>query len=245
MVLTRAANQPGPDGISGDRPGTPQDESADDIQDATNTTTAFVDQNQTYTSHPAHQVFLREFELNGAGDPVETGRLLGGEDGEGLATWAAVKAQARDLLGIVLRTPTCSTCPCWPRTRTATSSPATTATPQLVTAGRAASRAATAGTAIPANAVRTGHAFLDDIAHHAVPVGDIDPTDGPSQIVPLAPDSDPGTGDDSDRTTYDDEMLDAHFIAGDGRANENIGLTTVHHIFHSEHNRLRRTTSTS
>ncbi|MFZ4721084.1 MAG: peroxidase family protein, partial [Ilumatobacteraceae bacterium] len=26
--------------------------------------------------------------------------------------------------------------------------------------------------------------------------------------------------------------------AGDGRANENIGLTAVHHVFHSEHNRL-------
>ena len=38
--------------------------------------------------------------------------------------------------------------------------------------------------------------------------------------------------------TYDDELLDAHFIAGDGRVNENIGLTAVHHIFHSEHNRL-------
>ena len=33
-------------------------------------------------------------------------------------------------------------------------------------------------------------------------------------------------------------MLDAHFIAGDGRVNENIGLTAVHHMFHSEHNRL-------
>ena len=29
-----------------------------------------------------------------------------------------------------------------------------------------------------------------------------------------------------------------HYIAGDGRVNENIGLTTVHSIFHSEHNRL-------
>ena len=38
--------------------------------------------------------------------------------------------------------------------------------------------------------------------------------------------------------TYDDELLDAHFIAGDGRVNENIGLTAVHHVFHSEHNRL-------
>ena len=33
-------------------------------------------------------------------------------------------------------------------------------------------------------------------------------------------------------------MLDAHYIAGDGRANENIALTAVHHVFHSEHNRL-------
>ena len=41
-----------------------------------------------------------------------------------------------------------------------------------------------------------------------------------------------------DRATYDDEMLGAHFTGGDGRANENIGLSTVHHIFHSEHNRL-------
>ena len=37
---------------------------------------------------------------------------------------------------------------------------------------------------------------------------------------------------------YDDELLDAHFITGDGRGNENIGLTAVHQIFHSEHNRL-------
>ena len=39
------------------------------------------------------------------------------------------------------------------------------------------------------------------------------------------------------RLDYDNELLDQHFITGDGRGNENIGLTTVHHIFHSEHNR--------
>ena len=38
--------------------------------------------------------------------------------------------------------------------------------------------------------------------------------------------------------TYDNELLDRHYITGDGRGNENIGLTAVHHIFHSEHNRL-------
>ena len=39
-------------------------------------------------------------------------------------------------------------------------------------------------------------------------------------------------------STYDNEMLDSHFVTGDGRGNENIALTTVHSIFHSEHNRL-------
>ncbi len=38
--------------------------------------------------------------------------------------------------------------------------------------------------------------------------------------------------------TYDDEMLNAHFACGDGRCNENIALTTIHQVFHSEHNRL-------
>ena len=38
--------------------------------------------------------------------------------------------------------------------------------------------------------------------------------------------------------TYDDELLGAHFITGDGRGNENIALSMVHQIFHAEHNRL-------
>ena len=38
--------------------------------------------------------------------------------------------------------------------------------------------------------------------------------------------------------TYDNELLDRHFITGDGRGNENIALTAVHTMFHSEHNRL-------
>ena len=58
-----------------------------------NVTTSFVDQNQTYTSHASHQVFLREYAMDANGKPVATGKLLGGEDG-GLATWADVKEQA-------------------------------------------------------------------------------------------------------------------------------------------------------
>src|SRR4029079_2281363 len=96
MVLTRAQNQPGPDGILGDNPATPADESADDIQDATNTDSPWVDQSQTYTSHPSHQAFLREYNLDAANHPVDTGRLLGGtgNGATGMATWASVKAQA-------------------------------------------------------------------------------------------------------------------------------------------------------
>ena len=38
--------------------------------------------------------------------------------------------------------------------------------------------------------------------------------------------------------TYDDELLNAHFACGDGRCNENIALSTIHQVFHSEHDRL-------
>ena len=80
-------------------------------------------------------------------------------------------------------------------------------------------------------ALRTGHMFLADIAHSANPFS--------SQTgAPLAADADAGIGDDEDPGTYDDELLAEHFMAGDGRVNENIGLTAVHHVFHAEHNRL-------
>ena len=67
---------------------------------ATNLTTPFVDQNQTYTSHPSHQVFLREYVMTDDG-PVATGKALDGVNG-GLPTWAQIKAQAATMLGILL-----------------------------------------------------------------------------------------------------------------------------------------------
>ncbi|MGV3741268.1 MAG: hypothetical protein ACO1NO_03045, partial [Burkholderiaceae bacterium] len=90
MVLTRTTASPGADGVFG---------TADDVR-AVNLTTPFVDQNQTYTSHASHQVFLREYALNAEGKPVATGNLLNGEGG-GLPTWAEVKAQAL-MLGVKL-----------------------------------------------------------------------------------------------------------------------------------------------
>src|SRR4029077_1022534 len=77
-----------------------------------------------------------------------------------------------------------------------------------------------------ANAVGTGHQFLIDIAHSADPSG------------ALSPDADTDLGNTPSAGFYDNELLDKHYIAGDGRVNENIGLTAVHSIFHHEHNRL-------
>src|SRR5262249_20147186 len=66
MVESRATMLPGPDGKIG---------TTDDIHENQNATSPFVDQNQTYTSHPSHQAFLRAYTLvNGA--PVATGKLL-------------------------------------------------------------------------------------------------------------------------------------------------------------------------
>ena len=72
---------------------------ADDVRPV-NTTTSYVDQNQTYASHASHQVFLRQYELDANGRPVATGNLIEGANG-GMATWGEVKAQAL-MLGILL-----------------------------------------------------------------------------------------------------------------------------------------------
>ncbi len=237
MLLTRATNRPGPDGILADDPTTAVDETADNIQEHANTTTSVVDQNQTYTSHPAHQAFLREYTTSTSGAPVASGRLLGGADGEGLASWTDIKAQALDKLGVVLEDTDVSNVPMLATDPYGNLTLSADGRPQLVTESGLVSTEAE-GTPLPDDVVRTGHAFLDDIAHHAAPTGDRNPADGPGPVEPLDPDTDAGTTDDHDPTTYDDEMLGAHFVAGDGRANENIGLTSVHHVFHSEHNRL-------
>ena len=229
MVLTRATVSAGTDGIMG----TP-----DDVGPV-NTTTSFVDQNQTYTSHPSHQVFLRQYELNAAGDPVATGKLIEGANG-GMATWGEVKAQAASKLGILLTDSDVGSVPLLRTDAYGNFIPGANGLPQLITGIGADGIPNTAddivvegNLATPVDstvvgAIRTSHAFLADIAHDAVPIGKI--ADGDITIG-LA---NPGNGD----SEYDNELLDAHFIAGDGRANENIGLTAVHHVFHAEHNRL-------
>ena len=191
-----------------------------------NQTTPFVDQNQTYTSHPAHQVFLREYETS-SGSPRSTGRLLDGAQG-GLVSWAELKTVTAATLGIELDDMDVLNVPQVQTDLYGQFDPGQNGYPQLVfTAGEEPAGATCvqgddANTyvlcegdpAAPVDATgarRTNHAFLDDIAHAAVPR--------------------PGGG-------HNAALLGQHFITGDGRGNENIGLTAVHHVFHAEHNRL-------
>ena len=236
MVLTRAQNQPGPDGILGN---------ADDIQDAVNTDSPYVDQSQTYTSHASHQVFLREYVNNTAVRPVATGKLLGGPAGPnagGMATWARVKSQAATLLGLRLTDRDVTDVPQLAVDPYGKFIPGPLrGLPQYVTPTGLVEGNKATPVPVPANAVHFNTPFLTDIAHNADPSPrDTDHNPATPAVVPV-PDTDTTASADfaaQPAGTYDDEMLDAHFTAGDGRVNENIGLTAIHQVFHSEHDRL-------
>ncbi|MCX6433719.1 MAG: IPT/TIG domain-containing protein [Actinobacteria bacterium] len=193
--------------------------------DGKNTTTPWIDQNQTYTSHASHQVFLREY-ATVDGKPTSSGNLLDGPGGN-ISNWSQVKAQASAKLGIILTDADIFNVPLLLTDEYGNFLPGANGFPQMVVQGGGVVSAAPGGVAIPANAVRTGHAFLDDIAHSAVPSAG--KTADSDSIVTPAP---------QPANTYDDELLGRHFITGDGRGNENIGLTAIHTMFHSEHNRL-------
>ena len=252
MVLTRGQNQPGPDGILGDLGSTPLvDESADDVQDAKNTNSPWVDQSQTYTSHASHQLFVREYANNIDGRPVSTGKLLGGPAGPtagGMATWATVKTQARGLLGLDLQDKDVTNVPMMAVDPYGKFIPGPLrGMPQYATATGLVEGDLTfnlgAGVPVPANAIYFDTPFLTDIAHNADPSPQTvrNPVTGARTMVPPLPDAnDTASADFAAQPpgTYDDEMLNAHFIAGDGRVNENIGLTAIHQVFHSEHDRL-------
>ncbi|NYT64580.1 heme peroxidase [Alcaligenaceae bacterium] len=208
--------------------------------DPDNITTPWIDQNQTYTSNASHQVFLREYAMH-EGKPIATGNLLNGE--RGMATWGDVKTQARELLGIELTDADVGSVPMLLVDPYGNFIPdPDTGFAQLVIGfdSDGFPIVASGTPTSPVNpsvlsAVRTPNAFLDDIAHAAAPV---------YAAGILQPDGDSIAGYSGSydirgqQTSYDNELLDAHYITGDGRGNENIGLTAIHHVFHSEHSRL-------
>ncbi|WP_248762373.1 peroxidase family protein [Pseudarthrobacter sp. SSS035] len=241
MVLTRGQNQPGQDGVLG----TP-----DDVQDALNTNSPWVDQSQTYSSHPSHQVFLREYANNPSGRPVSTGSMLGGPAGTpaagGMATWDGTKKQAREMLGIQLLDKDALNVPMLAADAYGKFIPGPeNGLPQFVTKSGLVEADRTAndgrGTLVPQDVLYFSTPFLTDIAHNADPSPqDTDHNPGTPPVPPAPDANNTASADFASQApgTYDDEMLNAHFIAGDGRVNENIGLTAIHQVFHSEHDRL-------
>ncbi|MBP1807421.1 peroxidase family protein [Rubellimicrobium aerolatum] len=226
-----------------------------------NGTTSWVDQNQTYTSHASHQAFIREQVRvdHGDGERVySTGKLLDGTDETGsrdgaIGTWADVKKQALEVLGIRLENSDVLRVPLLATDAYGNLILGPNGYAQMVMAPDATHptqwlKEGTAAGISTAGSRAAGPAFLEDIAHNAVPgTTFLNDHDG-NPATPAIPtvvqaDSDDVAGNAiatdarGNKVAYDDELLDKHFITGDGRGNENFGLTAVHAIFHSEHNR--------
>ncbi len=223
MILNRAENQPGPDGVLG---------TGDDVQDATNTDSPWVDQSQTYGSHSSQQVFLRKYVMVD-GKPVSNGELIEGT-AEGMANWADIKNQAATLLGLRLSDSDISNIPMLATDQYGRFLRGPNGLPQYVTSDNRLSKETSPP---PWHRRQTS-------SGSASPSSTTSPTTPPRSAArgtALTPDTDTTAGTPTSvmaAGTYDDEMLDQHFIAGDGRVNENIGLTAIHQVFHSEHNRL-------
>ena len=184
--------------------------------------------------------------------PVSNGKLLGGlpagqtylssPDGtDGMSTWASTKKQAAQKLGLllvdrdVLNIPMIATDPYG----NFIPGPAR-GLPQYVTATGLVEGNLAAPVAVPANVRYFDTPFLTDIAHNADPSMVDTDRDGRPDTFPTKDADNTPSADFAKQPagTYDDEMLDAHFTCGDGRCNENIGLSTIHQVFHSEHDRL-------
>ena len=232
-----------------------------------NSTTPYVDQNQTYTSISSHQVFLREYSATATG-PKPTGAFLDGIDG-GLANWKDIKTQSATVLGINLIDTDVSNVPNLLTNEFGKFLPGPNGLPMMAVTATGVGSTATAGSigflqgnlttpittdgtavaniygtdattglqviVVPAgttySAIRTGHAFLNDINHCAAPGSDAQSTGDCLQ-------SDFNKAPSIPNLHYSQSLLESHFVTGDGRGNENIGLTSIHTVFHSEHNRL-------
>jgi Ca2+-binding RTX toxin-like protein len=211
-------DQPGPDGILHDDLTTPGvDESADNtgVPEATGRLLGGLDVGETYTDSP-------------------DGRT-------GMATWASTKKQAAEELGLLLQDKDVTNIPALLTDPYGQFIPGPNGLPQyLLTDGTTLEGDLANPVPVPANAVHFDTPFLTDIAHNADPSPrDTDGNGSPETVPTPDPNDTPGLQlDQMPADQYDDELLDAHFIAGDGRVNENIALTFVHQIFHSEHDRL-------
>jgi hypothetical protein len=260
---------------------------ADANGESVNITSPYIDQSQTYGSHPSQNFFLREYTFAaGTGIATSTGRMLESTDEKyttlpsawagnhtiggtlthptgsseaangGMPTWRDIKAQTL-LLGFALSDNDAGNIPIIATDQYGKFIPSSTNFPQMLftngsqfvwasgnpssplSTGVATSSAAR-GISLPGQtgsnwvAVETGHNFINDTMNSAVPAS--------SHGTPLTPDADSIINSVASIPAgfYDNESLDNHLVAGDGRINENIGLQAVHNAFHGEHNTLAK-----
>ncbi|MGO4852554.1 peroxidase family protein [Phaeovulum sp. W22_SRMD_FR3] len=198
-----------------------------------NNTGLLIDQSQTYGSAASVNALLREYDAAGhltgrlidaSADGMVGGVAVGAIGADGrvvdgrseLATWADMKANALHI-GIELTDMDVLDAPLM----RVNSTGGLMFTPQSTVMYRSDLSVSAMGAAYniandpfyrdaAGNVLHTHQAILADIAQGANP-GD--------PHVPFVP-----------------ELLAQHYVSGDGRVNENVGLTAVHHVFHEEHN---------
>jgi hypothetical protein len=171
-------------------------------------------------------------------------RILDNEDDGGMATWDTTQAQASSKFGLDLDDQDGNNIPMILADPYGNFIPGANGLPQLVTAidANGIPTLVEGNLANPVDAtqaLRVNHSFFLDVAHTAVPKGfpDEDAVINPCRDV-LSGQATRGIRAPAPAGFYDDELLGAHFVCGDGRCNENIALSTVHCIFHHEHNHL-------
>ena len=256
MVLTRAQNQPGPDG-------SPRHPHADDKSRTPTTPTRPGSTRARPTPRtPRTRCSCASTQLNAADHPVSTGKLLGGLVADDplpappatCSTTATPHGKHRHVGGRSRsRPPRSSACCCVDKD--VTNIPMLAADPygkfipgpprglpQYVTDARGLVEGNLASPVpVPANVVHFDTPFLTDIAHNADPRRRTPTTTRRRRRSPRRRTRTPPprpTSRTSRPAPTTTRCSNDHFICGDGRCNENIALSAIHQIFHSEHDRL-------
>jgi Ca2+-binding RTX toxin-like protein len=187
--------------------------------ESVNETSAFLDLNQVYGSVESHAIFVREYGANGQ----LTGRLLAGAQNS-TARWSDLKQNAQRI-GLTLRD----------RVIEMGIVPLVEKIPQ-------GSQNAGQQAFVVLDKVSGQRSYVFDTA--AVSPNQVLVNAGAAFLMDLAPDwkgnpPSPNQGYwDANGDLRDPSRLNQHAVGGDGRLNENIGLTSLHEIFVTTHNNI-------
>lgn len=193
--------------------------------ESVNRVSGFVDLSQSYGSVDSLTILLKDYGGTTLA-PVATGKLLNKAGaGDTMPDWATIKSSALSKLGLTLHDYNVSEVPLIEKVGTAYKFVALNAlTGAKVYLTDTADLSIQDGTNV---LLGTGVAFLDDIAPGqqgslAIALSQLNVTTNNGDLLS-------GTNQD---------LLNIHYVGGDGRANENIGLTAIHQVFHTMHNQI-------